>query len=194
MKAMKIGVLNIQGSVEEHLAALQKLKAKTVLVKNPEDLKGLSGLIIPGGESTTITLLLKKYGLDKAIIKAYKKGMALYGTCAGAIILGTEVEDKSVKTLKLIDVTVDRNAYGSQLESFETDLYIPEIGKKKLHAIFIRAPKIVRTGKKVKLLAKQGNDPILVKEGRIMLSTFHPELTDDLRIHKYFIEKICQKN
>ncbi|MFZ2189779.1 MAG: pyridoxal 5'-phosphate synthase glutaminase subunit PdxT [Candidatus Magasanikiibacteriota bacterium] len=186
---MKIGVLDIQGSVEEHLAVLQKISKKKkiipVLVKTPEDLVGLSGLILPGGESTTIGKLLKLYKLDKEIIKKVKAGMAVWGTCAGAILLASEVDDKNINNLNLINIGISRNAYGRQIDSFETEI---DFINKKIPAIFIRAPKINRVGDDVQILAKNNNEVVAVRQNNILITTFHPELTDDTSVHEYFVE------
>ncbi|PIQ78349.1 pyridoxal 5'-phosphate synthase glutaminase subunit PdxT [Candidatus Peregrinibacteria bacterium CG11_big_fil_rev_8_21_14_0_20_46_8] len=174
---MSIGVLDIQGSVEEHLACLKKCGIKPVAVKSAEQITQLSGLIIPGGESTTIGDLMKAYGLEKEL-QAHSD-LPIWGTCAGAILLAR---------MKIMDIEVERNAYGSQLNSFEADV---EIGlsnqKSKFHAIFIRAPRIISASNRAKILAEYEGSPIMVQEGSKLATTFHPELTDDLRIHQYFL-------
>lgn len=196
---MKIGVLDIQGSVEEHLNALQNLTKQfpdleIVRVKNPEDLSGVSGLIIPGGESTTIGKLMKEFGLDEAVIKRVKEGMALWGTCAGAILMAKEIIGKDqADSLRLIDIAIERNAYGRQLDSFECELEF-DFGKKSSHvqkkipAVFIRAPKIVSVGKGVEILAKHGDEIVAARQGKLFVTNFHPELTDDLSIHQWLVE------
>lgn len=193
---MKIGILDIQGSVKEHTESLRRLGVMPVLVKLPEDLEGLSGLIIPGGESTTIGKLLKRFGLGEAIKKRVKEGMAVWGTCAGAILLakrfaGDNVGGQKVANLGLMDITIERNAYGRQLESFETqiefDLESGATGR-LVPAIFIRAPKIAEVGKNVKILAKDNGWITAVREGKFLATTFHPELSDDLSVHRYFME------
>jgi 5'-phosphate synthase pdxT subunit len=189
---VKIGILDIQGSVEEHFAALSKCGLEVVLVKKIADFDEVSGLIIPGGESTTIGKLLEKFELDKAIIAKFKKGMAIWGTCAGAILLAKRiVEDSKVNGLKLMDVEVSRNAYGRQIDSFETEINFG-VGKdsKKIPAVFIRAPKISSIGKNVKILAKYKNEIIAAREGKLLATTFHPEMTNNLEVHKYFV-KMC---
>jgi len=197
---MKIGVLDIQGSVEEHFATLSKLKGvEAVLVKKVSDLNGVRGLIIPGGESTTIGKLLKRFGLDLEIIKLFKKGkLAIWGTCAGAILIAKEIVGREqADSLKLMDITIERNAYGRQVDSFETELDFDfgdiEGGKgkknwQKIPAIFIRAPKIKSVGKDVKILAKYEGEIIAAREGKLFATTFHPEMTDDLKVHQYFAE------
>lgn len=194
---MKIGILDIQGSVEEHLKMLKKLKnVDVVLVKKSEDLKDVKGLIIPGGESTTIGKLLRRFGLRDEIIKRVKKGMAVWGTCAGAILLAKKIVGKeSADSLNLMNITVERNAYGRQLDSFETqvefDCGIGGFGY-KCPAIFIRAPKILDIGKGVEILAKYKGEIVAAREKNMLATNFHPELTDDEEVHKYFVE-MCAK-
>lgn len=189
---MKIGILDIQGSVKEHEESLRRLGVEPVSVKLPEDLEDLSGLIIPGGESTTIGKLLKRFGLDEAIRKRAKDGMAIWGSCAGAILLAKRIPgDEKVSGLELMDIVIERNAYGRQLDSFETqiefDLGSGSMGR-LVPAIFIRAPKIAEVGKNVEILGKDKGWITAVKEGKFLATTFHPELTDDLSVHKYFLE------
>ena len=177
----KIGVLDIQGSVEEHFAILNSISEDRflpVLVKTQEDIKDLSGLILPGGESTTIDKLLQKFGLDEEIIKQVKNGMAVWGTCAGAIILNK---------LGLIDIEIERNAYGGQLHSFETEL---EFDSKKISGIFIRAPKINKVGEDVEVLTKHEGGAVAVRKNNVLITTFHPELSNYLTVHEYFV-KMC---
>lgn len=186
----KIGVLDIQGSVEEHLAAVKKAGALAVSVKTAGDLKKVDGLILPGGESTTIGKLLRKFGLRDAIINRAKKGMPIWGTCAGAILLAKKIVGREkADTLELMDIEIKRNAYGRQVDSFETELVF-DFGKnkRKIPAIFIRAPKIKSAGKRTKILAKYSDEIVAVCENNFLVTMFHPELTDDLSVHKYFIE------
>jgi len=190
---MKIGVLALQGDFREHINMLKKLEVETVEVRTKKDLEEIQGLIIPGGESTTIGKLLIKYSLDKSIIKKYKEGMAIYGTCAGAILLASEIIGNEQPKLGLIDISVARNAYGRQIDSFETDLEIDGFNK-NFHSIFIRAPIIRKIRNGVKILAKHKKEPVLLRNGRILISTFHPEMTDDTRIHEYFIKMIKENN
>jgi pyridoxal 5'-phosphate synthase pdxT subunit len=183
---MKIGILDIQGSVEEHFSALSRLEVEAILVKKNEDLSDLSGLIIPGGESTTLGKLLRKFKLRDAIIDRVREGMAVWGTCAGAILLAKEVVgEEQADTLGLMNIVIERNAYGRQLDSFEGEVSFA--GKRKVEAIFIRAPKIVRIGEGVEVLARNGDEIVAAREGKIMVTTFHPELTSDLSVHKYFV-------
>jgi len=178
MTEIIIGVLAIQGSFSEHIERLKSLGVQTRQIRNLNDTNQISALILPGGESTTLIKLLQKTGLDKYLIEQAKKGMPIYGTCAGMIILSN---------LKLIDIEIERNAYGSQSFSFETE--IDFLGK-NFNGIFIRAPRIKKLGKSVKILAKKDNEAVLVEENNILAGSFHPELTNNNQIHKYFLEKI----
>jgi len=191
---LKIGVLDIQGSVSEHLYALQQLSKKKkftpVLVKNPEDFKNLSGLILPGGESTAIGDLLKRFKIDKEIIKLHIRGGALYGTCAGAILLAKKIVGaEQALNLKLMNIEIKRNAYGRQIDSFETKV---KFNDKKIPAIFIRAPKIVRVGKGVEILARYDKEIVAAREKNILVTMFHPELTNNLSVHEYFVSEVCK--
>ncbi len=187
---MKIGVLDIQGSVEEHFDALGLLDAEVepVLVKRVVDFEGLDGLIIPGGESTTVSKLLRKFKLDQVLKDRVREGMAVWGTCAGAILLGREIggssETGDVEPLGLIDITVDRNAYGRQLDSFEAEV---EFDGKSVPGVFIRAPRISRVGDAVEALAKFKNEIVAAREGHVLVTTFHPEMTEDLSVYRYFV-------
>lgn len=172
---LKIGVLALQGAFIEHMNILQKLGVEAFEVRTKEDLKALDGLIIPGGESTTMNLLIGE-------IKTAMKKLPIFGTCAGAILLAQH---------DFIDMEVERNAYGSQLDSFEDDF---EFNGHKFHGIFIRAPKIKKTGRDVEILARNSKKEIvLVRQGRYLAATFHPELTDNIKIHEYFLKMTTQK-
>lgn len=172
-----IGVLALQGDFAEHIATLRKLKIPCVEVRTVADIKKTAGLIMPGGESTTIGKLLRSTGLDVWLKTHVKKGYAVYGTCAGAILLSK---------LKLIDITVKRNAYGRQLDSFDEPIQSQQFPK--LRGIFIRAPKITAVGPGVQILAKHHGNPVLVQQGNILAGTFHPELTDQLTVHQCFVD------
>lgn len=188
---MLIGILAIQGSREEHAEALKKLGVEVLFVRTPEELAKVDAIILPGGESTTIGMLMRRNKLHAALQKAIAKGLPTYGTCAGAILMAKNIvgEDQA-DTMALMDISIRRNAYGSQLDSFVTELDVPVLGKKPLEAVFIRAPQIENIGKNVEILAKEGGKPVLVKEKNMLVSTFHPELTEDTRIHKYFLSFI----
>ncbi|MFC1615732.1 pyridoxal 5'-phosphate synthase glutaminase subunit PdxT [Patescibacteria group bacterium] len=187
----RIGVLDVQGSVIEHVQILEKLGVEVVRVKNPKDLEKVNGLIIPGGESTTVGKLLRRFGLREKIISKVRDGLAVYGTCAGAILLAKNLVGQQSDTMKLMDIEVERNAYGRQLDSFDTEVEF-NFGDKteKIPAVFIRAPKINKTGKDVEILAKFKNEIAAARQGNLLITTFHPELTEDTRVHQYFI-KIC---
>jgi 5'-phosphate synthase pdxT subunit len=182
---MKVGILALQGDVREHMSILRKLNAEPIKVKSKEDLTDIDALIIPGGESTTISLLMKKYKLDTAIKEKHKLGMPIYGTCAGAIVLAKNIIDSKQPKLALADISIKRNDYGRQINSFETELSIKDIGEFK--GIFIRAPTIKRFYNGVQTLAEHKNNPVMIKQDKILITTFHPELTDDTRVHAYFL-------
>jgi 5'-phosphate synthase pdxT subunit len=186
---MKIGVLASQGAFAEHITALEKLDTETVQVRLPAELKGIDGLILPGGESTTIRLLMSNYGLLSRITELAKAGMPLFGTCAGMIMMAKHLADSTAHTLGLMDITVKRNAFGRQVDSFETDLAIPALGKKPFPAVFI-----VSCDKTVEVLAKLTDGTIVaVRQGKMLATAFHPELTDDLRFHQYFLNIVKSK-
>ncbi len=187
---MKIGVLALQGAFREHIEALRRLGAEAVEVRLPEQLEGLDGLIIPGGESTAIGKLAVKYGLQEAIRRYAAGGKPVYGTCAGMILLSRDV-GRDQPLLGMMDVKVERNAFGRQLDSFETNLEIAALGEKPFPAIFIRAPRIEEVGKGVDVLASLPNGtPVAARQQNMLVTAFHPELTDDLRFHKYFLEMV----
>lgn len=179
---MKIGVLALQGAFREHAAMLQRLGAETVEVRLPEQLDGLDGLVIPGGESTTMQRLMGLYGLDDAI-RAFPA--PIFGTCAGMIVLDRE-------RLGLIDLAVERNAFGRQVASFEASLQI-EGESEPFTAVFIRAPWVADAGPGVAILAEIDGHPVLAREGRILVASFHPELTDDTRVHERFLEIVREE-
>ncbi len=185
MKKTTIGVLALQGDFREHLNMLGQCNVLAREVKLPQDLEGIDGLIIPGGESTTIGKLMKLYGLDNAIISRYKQGMAIWGTCAGAILLAKGIAGSRQPRLGLMDISVKRNDYGRQAESFEALLEVKGIGGIK--GVFIRAPVIDSVGKGAQVLATHSGKPVLAKQGRLLASTFHPELSGSSAIHNYFI-------
>ncbi|MEW5817199.1 MAG: pyridoxal 5'-phosphate synthase glutaminase subunit PdxT [Spirochaetota bacterium] len=186
---MRIGILALQGSFVEHAEVLNALQAETVLVKKPEHLENLDGLIIPGGESTTIWKLIIAFNLREKLVHWGRSGLPIYGTCAGLILLSEKVLDSEQESLGLIGITAKRNAFGRQLDSFEESLSIPILGEEPFNAVFIRAPLIVQTGPAVKILAKLKNGMMVAaQEKNTIVSAFHPELTGDIRFHKYFLE------
>ena len=197
----RIGVLALQGDVREHFSAIENCGAIATEVKRPGDIENLDGLIIPGGESTTIAKLLRIFELFEPLQKALQNGLPVYGSCAGMILLAKEIIDgtSDQETLGIIDITVKRNAFGRQVDSFEQELLIREIDTKPFNAIFIRAPWIEQIGADVKSLAEiKSSDglmhSVLARENNVLVSSFHPELTGDLRVHRYFIDKICSIN
>ncbi|MBU0615026.1 MAG: pyridoxal 5'-phosphate synthase glutaminase subunit PdxT [Nanoarchaeota archaeon] len=187
---MKVGVLALQGSFKDHVEMLKKCNVEPIEVRLPRDTEDIEALIIPGGESTTIIKLLIEYQLDIIIKQRHSEGMPIYGTCAGAIVLAKEIVGSKQPTLGLMDISVKRNAYGRQIESFEAMIDIEKIGK--FPGIFIRAPIIEATSNGAKVIATLENKAVMVEQGNILVSTFHPELTDDVRVHKYFLSKIIR--
>lgn len=184
----RIGVLALQGDFAAHQHMLDKLGVENIAVRKADELENLDGLIIPGGESTTLIKLLQSFEWIDPIKKFYKDGKGLFGTCAGSILLAKEIEKSDQFRFGFIDSTVVRNGYGRQANSFEEDIPIKEFGEEPIHAIFIRAPKITRCGKNVTVLAERDNSILFAREKNVLVSTFHPELTDDVRIHRYFLD------
>lgn len=189
---MKIGVLALQGGFQAHARMLSKVNQTPVLVKKKEDLEGLSGLILPGGESTTNIKLMEKADLKNDIVDFHKKGAPLFGTCAGLILLAKDIVNSDQFRFGLLDLAVARNAYGTQKESFSQDTPIPIVGEPLYHCIFIRAPQIAKVSEKIEVLASLQDQIIFVKQDNVLGATFHPELTEDTRIHKFFVE-MCEK-
>ncbi len=184
---MKIGVLAIQGDFDAHRRRVEELGAEAVLVRKPEQLDEVDALIIPGGESSTFLKVLGEQGFEK--LKQFVRAKPTFGTCAGAILLATEVENPKQVGLGALDIRVRRNAYGRQLESSIRSGQT-QLGADPLEMVFIRAPKIERLGKGVEVLASDGKDPVLVRQGRVMAATFHPELSEDNRVHKAFLDLV----
>ena len=183
-----------QGAFAEHISFLNQLGAEAIPVRLPRQLAGLDGLIIPGGESTTISKLMKDYDLVSEISKLVTDGMPVFGTCAGMILLATEIPGSTVEPLGLINITVRRNAFGRQNESFETDLTIPALGEEPFPAVFIRAPVIENSNSNVEILARLENGTaVAAKQDRILVTAFHPELTADRRLHRYFLDIVSGK-
>jgi 5'-phosphate synthase pdxT subunit len=191
---MRIGVLASQGAFAEHIAILRQLGVEAIPVRLPQELDGLDGLIIPGGESTSISRLMRDYNLTKEITERSKNGLPTFGTCAGMILLASEISDSKVEPLGVMNITVRRNAFGRQKDSFETDLLIPALGKKLFPGVFFRAPIIKQASDGVEILAKLDNGTIVAaRQGKLLASAFHPELTSDLRFHQYFLDIIAGK-
>jgi pyridoxal 5'-phosphate synthase pdxT subunit len=180
---VRIGVLAVQGNFREHIAVLRRLGADPVEVRKPEQLEGLDGLVIPGGESTAITRLIQIYGLEEALRRFARP---VLGTCAGMILL-----DRG--HLGLVDLAVARNAYGRQVASFEADLQLGD-DTEPLRGVFIRAPRVVETGPGVEVLAELEGEPVLLREGQFLVASFHPELTDDTRVHELFLDLVREES
>jgi len=191
LRRPRIGILALQGDVREHRDALREVGAEPVEVRLPRDLVGLDGLILPGGESTTMRHLIDRYGLREPIIALAGGGAPIYGTCAGMILLADRIADGDEPVLRLLDITVQRNAYGRQLDSFEAEVAMPALGDEPIHGVFIRAPLVSELGPGVEVLANDPNGrPIAVRQGRVLATAFHPELTGDRRVHRLFLELI----
>jgi 5'-phosphate synthase pdxT subunit len=189
-----IGVLALQGDFSEHAAMLRRLRVNAREVRTAEQLKGLDGLIIPGGESTTFCRLIDDFRLHEPLAAFVRSGAPTWGTCAGMILLAQHASDLPFPTLQAIDIEVDRNAYGRQVDSFEADIDVPALGAEPYHAVFIRAPVVASVGRGVEVLASCRHDdaeparPVAVRQGNVMATSFHPELTDDTRLHRYFLD------
>ncbi|WP_339244211.1 pyridoxal 5'-phosphate synthase glutaminase subunit PdxT [Paenibacillus sp. FSL F4-0243] len=186
---MKIGVLALQGAVTEHIVSIEKTGAVGVPIKRVEQLEEVDGLIIPGGESTTIGKLMRKYGFIEAIRDFSNQGKPIFGTCAGMIILAKQIAGGEPGHLKLMDIKVARNAFGRQRESFECDLEVKGIDE-PVRAVFIRAPLINEVGPDVDVLTVYNDEIVTAREGNLLVSSFHPELTDDFRLHQYFADMV----
>lgn len=192
----RIGVLALQGDVAEHEKMISDCGADPVSVKRLEHLESVDGLIIPGGESTTIGMLLRRFGLLQPLRDRVRAGLPIYGTCAGMILLADEIEDagKEQPAVGGMHITVQRNAFGRQRESFETDLLVPALGETPLHAVFIRAPVIRHVGDDVGVLARlEDGRPVAARQGNLLVSSFHPELTQDSRMHHYFVDMVSSQ-
>ncbi|MGG6312896.1 pyridoxal 5'-phosphate synthase glutaminase subunit PdxT [Paenibacillus macerans] len=188
---MRVGVLALQGAVAEHIRSLEKAGVEGVTVKHAEQLADLDGLVIPGGESTTIGKLMRKYGFIEAIQAFSRQGKPLFGTCAGLIVMAKDIEGGEEAHLGLMDIKVSRNAFGRQRESFETDLDVKGLTA-PLRAVFIRAPLITAVGEGVEVLSTYKEEIVTARQGHLLVSSFHPELTDDYSLHTYFVEMIKQ--
>lgn len=187
-----VGVLALQGDYAEHQRMLERIGCHTRQVRKAEELEGLRALVLPGGESTTMLKFIEEEGLMEPLRKLYARRAALYGTCAGAILLAKEVTSPRQASLGLMDLTVERNGYGRQVDSHQAEEPCPALGSSPLPMTFIRAPIIRRTGPGVTVLARHRGEPVLVREGRLLVSTFHPELSDDERVHRYFLERVIE--
>jgi 5'-phosphate synthase pdxT subunit len=182
---MRIGVLALQGAVQEHLSTLSAIGVEGVAVRLPDDLEDVAGLILPGGESTTMRKLIDRWGLRRPILDLAATGAPIFGTCAGMIVLAREIAGGEEPVLPLLDVTVERNAFGRQLDSFEAELQVPVLGDQPVHGVFIRAPIIDRTGPDVDVLARLEDGRIVaVRERNVIATAFHPELAGETRFHR----------
>ena len=189
-KTSKIGILAIQGDYDAHAKVLERLETPHSFVRRPEDLAGLAGVILPGGESTTHLKVMQEEGLFDALKKFAKDGGAFFGTCAGAILLAKEVHGPAQDSLALLDISVLRNGYGRQLAS-DVHAAATKLSKSPLEMVFIRAPIIESVGKGVEILAEDAGHPVLVRQGKVMAATFHPELTGDSTVHEYFLKLVA---
>jgi pyridoxal 5'-phosphate synthase pdxT subunit len=182
---VRIGVLAVQGAFAEHIAVLREIGVEAVPVRLPSDLEGLSGLILPGGESTAIRKLIDRWGLRQPILDLAQRGAPLFGTCAGMILLSNEISDGDEPVFPLLDIGVKRNAFGRQLDSFEAELTVPVLGDKPVHAVFIRAPVVERVGEGVDVLAQlEDGRVVAVRDGNVIATAFHPELAGETRFHR----------
>ncbi len=186
---MKIGVLALQGAVKEHIVMIEQAGAEGIVVKRVEQLQEIDGIIIPGGESTTIGKLMRTYGFMEALKQFSAEGKPVFGTCAGLIVVANTIVGQTESHLGLMDITVARNAFGRQRESFETDLTVKGIDE-GVRAVFIRAPLIERVGDQVDILSEYNGRIVAARQGHILVASFHPELTDDYRMHSYFLEMV----
>lgn len=192
---MRVGVLALQGAFREHILALEALGARVEAVRLPDQLEGLDGLVMPGGESTAIGKLMEAYGFCEAIRARHAEGMSVWGTCAGAILIACEIVDpaRGQRPLGLMDVTVRRNAYGRQIDSFEADIAFSGLeGPDTFRGVFIRAPWIERLGEGVEPLAVHDGVVVAARQCDLLATTFHPELTGDPRVHRYFLEQVMR--
>jgi 5'-phosphate synthase pdxT subunit len=191
MAQPRVGILALQGAVREHMDAVRSVGAEPVAVRLPADLAGLDALILPGGESTTMRRLIDLYGLREPILAMAGRGAPMLGTCAGMILLANRLTNGEQPVLSLLDAQVQRNAYGRQLDSYEAEVTMPAVGDAPMHGVFIRAPVVSEVGPGVEVLARdEAGRPIAVRQGKVLATAFHPELTDDRRLHRLLLELI----
>lgn len=191
---MKVGVLALQGTFIEHIDLLQQLGVEAPPIRLPHELDPLDGLVIPGGESTTMLRLMKSFGLIEPVRRMARHGLPIWGTCAGTILLATSVSNYQMETLDLMDLKVRRNAFGSQIDSFEVDLEVPPTGEEPFHAVFIRAPVIEEATAGIEILSRLPDGTIVAARQNLLLAcAFHPEFTHDLRFHRYFLSIVGNK-
>ncbi|AVQ44484.1 pyridoxal 5'-phosphate synthase glutaminase subunit PdxT [Clostridium botulinum] len=190
---IKVGVLDLQGSVAEHMKILEKIEnVEPVRVKYKEDLDDIQGIILPGGESTTLGKLLKDFNIYDTLKEKIEKGLPVWGTCAGMILLAKDIQGQKESYFKVIDIKVKRNAYGSQLNSFSIEEMLEDIDKEPIELVFIRAPYITTVGSNVTILKRVRKNIVAAEEKNVLVTSFHPELTEDTRFHKYFIDKFIK--
>ncbi|GAA0064650.1 pyridoxal 5'-phosphate synthase glutaminase subunit PdxT [Clostridium sp. CTA-1] len=190
---IKVGVLDLQGSVAEHMKILEKIEnVEPVRVKYKEDLDDIQGIILPGGESITLGKLLKDFNIYDTLKEKIEKGLPVWGTCAGMILLAKDIQGQKESYFKVIDIKVKRNAYGSQLNSFSIEEMLEDIDKEPVELVFIRAPYITTVGSNVTILKRVRKNIVAAKEKNVLVTSFHPELTEDTRFHKYFIDKFIK--
>lgn len=189
--SVTVGVVAVQGDFEEHITVLKKLGVGTREVRLPKDLQGIDALIIPGGESTTLRHLFDLYGLSDTIAAVAASGIPTWGTCAGMIMMADKLTDQRPEPLGIMDITVSRNAYGRQIDSFRADLEFPKLGEEPFHAIFIRAPAVAHLGPGIEVLGTlDDGSPVALRQRNLLVTAFHPELTDDTRFHQYFLSLV----
>ncbi|MFC1904171.1 pyridoxal 5'-phosphate synthase glutaminase subunit PdxT [Chloroflexota bacterium] len=192
---MKVGVLALQGAFIEHISVMQQLGVEALAVRLPDELNGLDGLIIPGGESTAILKLMQNFSLIQPLRELAQAGLPILGTCAGMVCLAKKVSDRELDTLSVMDIVVRRNAFGRQVDSFEAELSMPILGDKPFPAVFIRAPFIEKAGPQVEILAHLPDGAaVAARQGKLVASAFHPELTSDLRFHSYFLQIVANNS
>ena len=191
---MKVGVLALQGTFIEHIGILRQLGVEALPIHLPHELNTLDALIIPGGESTTMLRLMESFGLIQPIREMAQDGLAIWGTCAGMVLLAKSISNYKMETLGLMDMKIRRNAFGSQIDSFEMDMEIPAVGQEPFHAVFIRAPVVKEAEPGVKILSRLPDSTIVAaRQNRLLACAFHPEFTDDSRFHSYFLNMVNQK-
>lgn len=191
---MKVGVLSLQGDVREHLRALSNCGVEALPVRRPQEILGVDALVLPGGESTTISMLSEIFGVFDVIQQRIKEGMPVYGSCAGMILLADEILDAKLgqRTFGGLDIQVRRNAFGRQVDSFESDISFDDGSDSKVRAVFIRAPWVEKIGENIQVLAQVDSHPVAVRSETLFATSFHPELTGDNRIHRYFIDSVAR--
>lgn len=183
---MKIGILGFQGAIIEHQRHIEKIGHEAIVVRYPEQLEDLDGIILPGGESTTIGKLLNRTGMMEPLRAKIQQGLPVWGTCAGMILLATELVNDAVRHIAVMDIAVMRNAYGTQIDSFDVNVKIPEVSQEEIPLVFIRAPYITKVGQGVKVLCQIDGHVVAAREKNMLVTSFHPELTDNSAFHMYF--------